>query len=175
MPHVSQRGQIGLVIGLLLIGIMARLLPHPPNATPLMAIALFGGTYLPKRWAIWVPLAIVALSDLILGWHSTVPFTWSACLLTGVIAWWVRGRLSVTRIIIGALVSSWAFFLITNFGVWVTQTLYPKTAAGLWTCYVAALPFFRNMLAGDLLSTGILFGLFVLLDAQSTRLAAGRS
>ena len=167
MQQADQRTRIGLVLGLRLIGILARLLPHPPNATPLMAIALFGGTYLPKRWAILVPWAIVAVSDLVLGWHSTVPFTWSAFLLTGMIAWWVRSRLSVSRVIAGALASSWLFFLLTNFGVWATQTLYPKSTAGLWACYVAAIPFFRNMLIGDLLSTGILFGLFGLLGHRS--------
>ena len=79
-----------IIIGLILLGIVARLAPHPPNATPLMAIALFGGTYLAKRWSILLPLIIVATSDLIIGWHDTVLFTWGAFALTGVIAWWVR-------------------------------------------------------------------------------------
>ena len=157
MEHVERGEHRWLVIGLIVLGVVARLVPHPWNATPLMAIALFGGTYLAKRWAILLPLAIVALSDVLLGWHNTVSFTWGAFTLSGMIAWWIRSRPSATRILVGALAGSGLFFLITNFGVWVMGGLYPRTTAGLWECYVAAIPFFRNSLAGDLLYTAALF------------------
>lgn len=147
-----------LVIGFILMGVVARLVPHPPNATPLMAIALFGGTYLAKRWAILLPLAIVAVSDALIGWHDTIPFTWGAFALTGMLAWWVRQRPSASRILGGALCGSLLFFVITNFGVWVAGTLYPRTADGLWQCYVAAIPFFRNTVMGNLVYTVALFG-----------------
>lgn len=158
MDHQEYRQRQVLVYGLLVLGIIARLAPHPWNATPLMAIALFGGTHLSKRWAILLPLAIVAISDWLIGWHATIPFTWGACIFTGLIAWWLRPRPSAPRILAGALAGSVTFYLITNFGVWFTQELYPRTAAGLWQCYVAAIPFFRGTLAGDLLYTTILFG-----------------
>jgi hypothetical protein len=149
-----------LVLGLILLGVLSRLVPHPWNATPLTAIALFGGTYLARRWSILLPLAIVALSDVVLGWHSTVPFTWGAFAVTGLLGRWLRVRPSATRILTGSLLGSVIFFVVTNFGVWATQTLYPKTLDGLWQCYVAGIPFFRNMLAGDLLYTAALFGMF---------------
>ena len=147
-----------LIYGLLLLGIVARLVPHPWNATPTMAIALFGGTYLPKRWALLLPLAIVAASDAVLGWHATIPFTWGAFLLTGMLAWWIRLRPTAARMLAGALAGSGLFFLLTNFGVWLIGGLYPRTIAGLWECYVAAIPFFRSNLAGDLVYTAALFG-----------------
>src|SRR3989338_2478876 len=104
-----------LVIGLVLVGLASRFLWHPWNATPLIAIALFGGTYLSKRLAILLPLGIVAVSDLFLGWHSTVPFTWGAFAATGLLAWWIRVRPSAMRIVAGAPLRSFIFFFFTNF------------------------------------------------------------
>lgn len=158
--HTSARQHMALVVGLILVGIVSRLVPHPWNATPLTAIALFGGTYLPKRWAILLPLAIVAMSDVWLGWHSTIPFTWGAFAVTGWLAWWIRVRPTAARILGGSLLGSVIFFLVTNFGVWAIQDIYPKTLSGLWECYVAGIPFFRNMLVGDLVYTAALFGMF---------------
>jgi len=158
-----------MIIGFLLLGVLARLVPHPWNATPVMAIALFGGTYLSKRWAILLPLLIIAISDLILGWHSTIAFTWGAFILTGMLAWWVRRQPSSSRILMGALAGSMLFFVITNFGVWITGELYPRTFAGLWTCYAAAIPFFRSSLLGDLVYTTVFFGSYAL--ATRPRLA----
>jgi len=166
---------MGLVYGLFFLGVVSRFVPHPWNATPLTAIALFGGTYLSKRWSVLLPLAIVALSDLALGWHSTIPFTWGAFAVTGWLAWWVRVRPSAARIVAGSLLGSVIFFLVTNFGVWAMQTLYPKTVTGLWECYVAGLPFFRNMLAGDLIYTAALFGMFAAVTATGMMPALVRS
>ena len=159
------------VYGLLLLGVLARLAPHPWNATPTMAIALFGGTYLSRRWAIVLPLGIVAISDVALGWHDTIPFTWGSFALTGMLAWWIRLRPSASRIVGGALIGSAVFFVLTNFGVWVAGDLYPRTAAGLWQCYVAAVPFFRGTLMGDLVYTACLFGGYAL--AEGLRQARG--
>ena len=168
----TRRESAWVMYGLVLVGVISRLIPHPWNATPVMAIALFAGTYLSKRWAIVVPLAIVALSDILIGWHDTIPFTWGAFVLTGMIAWRIRPRPSAARILISSLAGSMLFFVITNFGVWFTQALYPKTLEGLWQCYVAAVPFFRNTVLGDLLYVGTLFGGYAaaasLLLARST-------
>jgi len=158
LDRVSQ----GLILGLILLGVAARLAPHPWNATPLMAIALFGGTYLPKRWAVLLPLMIVAVSDWLIGWHATIPFTWGAFALTGLVGWWIRPQPSASRILAGTLTGSLFFFLFTNFGVWATQSLYPRTLAGLWQCYVAAVPFFRGTLFGDVVYVTALFGFYAL-------------
>ena len=150
------------VYGLLVLGIAARLAPHPWNATPTMAIALFAGAYLPKRWALLLPWAIVAASDVVLGWHDTMPFTWGGFLLAGLLGWWVRISPTPGRVFAAALSGSALFFLLSNFGVWLLGALYPRTAAGFWECYLAAIPFFRNALAGDLVYTAALFGGYAL-------------
>ena len=175
MHRSSDRTTPWLTGGLILLGIVSRLVPHPWNATPLTAIALFGGTYVSKRWSILLPLAIVAVSDVFLGWHSTIPFTWGAFAVTGWLAWWIRVRPSAARILASSLLGSMIFFLVTNFGVWAMQTLYPKTAAGLWECYVAGIPFFRNALVGDLLYTAVLFGMYATIAALGVVPAGARS
>ena len=160
--RAAQR-QPWIVFSLILLGVVARLVPHPWNATPIMAIALFGGTYLSKRWAILLPLATVILSDAIIGWHTTMPFTWTAFALTGGLAWWVRSRPGAARIATAALAGSLLFFLITNFGVWIVGGLYPPTAQGLRDCFVAAIPFYRNTLIGDLVYTGAFFSAYAVI------------
>jgi len=155
------------IAGFIVVGVLSRLIPHPWNATPLMAIALFGGTYLSKRWAVALPLIIVVFTDLFLGFHSTIPFTWSAFALSGLLGrQWLREHTTPPRILTAAIGGSIMFFFVSNFGVWATQILYPKTMAGLWQCYTAALPFFRTMLLGDIVYTGVIFGLFAFLTTQ---------
>ncbi len=163
MSERSNRSGRGVAAGLIVFGIAARIVPHPWNATPVTAIALFGGTSLPRRWAVAVPLVIVALSDFVIGWHATIPFTWGAFALTALLGLWLRRNPSPSRILGATLLGSSLFFIISNFGVWVTSSLYPKTAPGLWQCYVAGLPFFRTMLLGDLLYTTLFFGAYALL------------
>ena len=160
--HNHQAHQ-GLAIGLILVGVVARLVPHAPNVTPLTAMALFGATYLSRRWGILLPLATVILSDLILGLHETILFTWGGFALTGLVGWWLRRQPSAGRIVASAVAGSFIFFLVSNFGVWLLGdggTMYPKTAEGLWSCFVAALPFYRNTLVGDLVYTAGFFGLY---------------
>lgn len=163
MNEHSASRQTGIIYGLIVLGVVSRLVPHPWNATPIMAIALFGGTYLSRRWAILLPLATIILSDAIIGWHATMLFTWGAFALTGGLAWWVRMRPSASRIAAAGVAGSLLFFLITNFGVWVAGGLYPSTALGLRDCFVAAIPFYRNTLIGDLVYTGAFFGVYALI------------
>ena len=146
----------------ILLAAASRLLPHPPNFTPIGAIALFGGAHLRERWlAFIVPLAAMALSDLVIGWHRLVPLVYGSFALTVVIGMWLRDRKSVWPITAAAaLASSVLFFVLTNFGVWAFGAMYPKTLPGLVATYVAAIPFFRNTVAGDLFYTAVLFGGF---------------
>ena len=136
-----------------------RLLPHIPNATPLAAMALLGGAYLGKPYALWVPLAAMALSDTLIGWHSTWPFVYIAFLITGAIGLKLRENVRPGSVLLASLTSSVLFFIITNLGVWMVTPLYPPTPSGLALCYTAALPFFRNTLLGDIFFCAVLFGL----------------
>jgi len=151
------------LIALGLIGALAitRFLPHPPNFTPVLSVAIFGAAVFSQRFVgILAALAAMALSDIAFGWHSTLPYVYGAMALGGVIAFTLRNNRSVARIIIVTLSSSVLFFIVTNFGVFVSQDLYPHTLAGLVTCYTMALPFFKNSLAGDMVFTLSLFALY---------------
>lgn len=154
-----------------LLGVFFRLAPHLPNATPVAAIALFGGTYLDRRTALVVPLLIMVISDMIIGFHSLILFTWGAFLLTGLIGLWLKGHKTFINIAVSAASSSLLFFLITNFGVWaVPGSWYPHTAQGLINCYLMGLPFFRYTVLGDLAYVGALFGLY-----EAVQMAAQRA
>ena len=83
-------------------------------------------------------------------------------MLIGITGMMLKNRKSLAMIFAGTLSSSVLFFVITNFGVWFSGTMYTKTFEGLATCYVAAIPFFRNTLAGDVFYVAVLFGVYEL-------------
>lgn len=147
----------------LLFAIAIRFLPHPWQFTPVAAALLFFGARGSRR-QIWVPLVLMAISDLLLnrfvyaypfGWDQLPIWAWYAAILwlgTGL------GKTSKPLPIIGAaLGSSISFFLISNFMVWAAGTMYPRNWAGLMTCFDAAVPFFRHTIEGDLLFTSAMF------------------
>lgn len=151
-----------LVIAYLLIalGLTARLLPHPANFAPVGAIALFAGMYLPKRYALALPLLALFISDLFIGMYSfpMMAAVYGSFALMGVIGMIVRKKKTFTTVVAGTLLGSIAFFLITNAAVWLFGTMYPLTIAGLGQSYTMAIPFFRNSLLGDFFYVGILVG-----------------
>jgi Family of unknown function (DUF6580) len=154
-----------VLVCMILAAAASRLVPHPPNMASITAVALFGGAYLANKWlAILVPLAALFLSDLVLGLYGHMEVVYGSFALVVCIGLLLRKRRTPLRIAGAALVSSTLFFVITNFGVWAFGSLYPKTAAGLVTCYLAAIPFFQNTLAGDALYTTVLFGGFALAE-----------
>ena len=98
------------------------------------------------------------MSDVILGWHVTVPFVYGSFALTVLIGRKMRNRVDAVSVLGGALTGSILFFILTNFGYWLFQSTFPKTLAGLSACYIAAIPFFQNTLIGDVFFTAALFG-----------------
>ena len=153
----------------LLIAIFAaaamRLVPHPPNFSPIAAMALFSGAYLPKRALAFVaPFAALLLSDAVLGFYAGMNFVYFSFALTVLIGWIIASRKSALSIGAAAIASSVLFFVVTNFGMWLFSGFYPLTSAGLVACYVAAIPFFQNTLVGDLFFTALLFGGFTLVE-----------
>ena len=152
-----------IAVVLILAAAFSRLIPHPPNFTPLAAMALAGGVYLDRRFALLVPVLALFLTDAILGFHNLMVFVYGSFLAIGFLGLWLASHKKPMIVFGSALASSVLFFIVTNFGVWAMDgTLYAKTLAGLIECYTLAIPFFRNTLLGDVLYTGILFGLFEL-------------
>lgn len=153
---------------LTLITVLSRLLPHPPNFTALNGGALFAGGKLERPWNYIAPLLALALTDLIIGLHGTMLYVY----LSVILVIWLGERLlrrnpSISRLATIGLVSSTLFFLITNFGVWAEGVLYPKTAAGLLQSYLMGLPFWRNMVAADLLFTVGFYTLYAYAQKRS--------
>jgi hypothetical protein len=160
-----------VLIAMVLAAALSRIIPHPPNLASISAIALFGGAYFSdKRLAFLVPLAALFLSDLILGLYSHMEVVYLSFALIVCIGLWLQKRRSAIHIAGAALASSVLFFLLTNFGVWAFESLYPKTIEGLIACYVAAIPFFQNTIEGDLFFTAVLFGGFALLERSFPKL-----
>ena len=142
-----------------------RLVPHPPNFTPIGAMAMVGGASLGRRWlAFAAPLAALFLSDLALGFYSGMWVQYIAVALVVLLAWTALKRITPVRVGSAALASSILFFVVTNFGTWALSGMYPHDLDGLAACYVAAIPFFQNTLAGDLFYSAALFGGFALLE-----------
>lgn len=164
-----------LAIALIVIGAVSRVVLHIPNFTPVIALALFGGAVLSRRSAVLLPVGVLAATDVILGLHATMPFTWSSMVLTALIGVWLRERKTYLNIVLSATASAVLFFVITNFGSWVVMPgMYSRSWAGLIECFVAALPFFRNMLLSTLLFSFVLFAGYELAAAgvRKTRWAA---
>ncbi|MGQ9651804.1 MAG: DUF6580 family putative transport protein [Phycisphaerae bacterium] len=131
-----------------------RLVPHPPNLTPIAAIALFGGVFFPTwRSAFALPLAAMLLSDLVLaltiyGWHGgwIMPFVYGSFALTVCLGRCLRRRPQLLFVAGASLGSAVLFYLVTNLGVWLCSQMYPATWQGLLACYAAAIPFLGNSL-----------------------------
>lgn len=150
-----------LPAGLILATAATRFLPHPDNFSPVMSVALFGSAVFVNRFAgIALAMAAMAVSDYFLGLHSTLPFVYGAMALAGFLGFLLRENRGALRVLGTAFAGSVVFFLVTNLGVFLMQDLYPHSVAGLVQCYVMALPFFQNSLAGDLLFTAVLFTIF---------------
>ena len=163
--RTSEKPRFWLMAGLVLGAAALRLLPHPPNFTPIAAIALFGGAHFErKRWAFAVPLAAMALSDAVLrvvfGWGFD-PVVYATFAVIVCLGFLLRNRKTAPLPVAGAsLAAAMIFYLTTNFAVWAASGMYAKTLAGLITCYVAAIPFFGPTVAGDLFYSAVLFGGF---------------
>lgn len=161
--------RLKFVLALIGLAALSRLLPHPFNFTPIGAMALFAGTYISnKKHAFLLPVLTLLASDILLqlvngsGFYRDMIFVYgSFALITG-IGFLLRGREQRQTIMVASLVSSIAFFLITNFGTWLMWDIYPKTGAGLISCYIAGIPFFKGTIMGDLFYNLALFGSFAL-------------
>lgn len=184
MKTTNEKIHLTVLAGIIVLAAISRLIPHPPNFTPIAAMALFGGAYFSKRsYAFIVPLIAMLISDMLImrfvyAHISTIPeyfissatisvyFSFALIVLIGMM---LRNNVRPLPIIGAALSSSVLFFLITNFAVWSGSTYYPQNLPGLIACYGAAIPFYRgeifgsfflNTVMGDLFFAGILFGSF---------------
>lgn len=136
-----------------------RLLPTPPNFSPIAALALFAGFSFRDRLSAFVfPLLALFISDMILGFHDLMWATYLGFALIAGLGQLLRGTSGASFKALGAVSGTLIFFVLTNFAVWAQGMMYEKSMTGLVACYVAALPFLGNAFAGDLIFTAVLFG-----------------
>src|SRR3982751_1640594 len=136
-PHYSvampsNHGRLTVLLSAIAAAAALRLVPHPPNFTPIGAMALFSGAYLGRRaFAFVAPFAAMLLSDAIIGFHSGMPFVYASVGLIVVLGWLTLSRVTVLRLGGAALASSVLFFAVTNFGTWVVSGMYLHSWSGL--------------------------------------------
>jgi hypothetical protein len=175
----------GWVIGLTIFSALYRVFPYYFldaqsrqfwNLAPIGALGLFAGTRLRSRVSLVVPVVAMFLSDLLLikpladmnmsAFGPTRPLIYACFVLYAVIGQLLpRGERSLLVLGGAGLLGGAIFFLVSNFLVWPGSKLYPQTLAGLGQCYLAGVPFYRNTVAGDLLFTGLFFGLYAAAEA----------
>lgn len=149
-----------IVLTLIVMAVTLRILPHPANFAPVAAIAIFGGAVLPRKLAIWVPLAAMVISDAIIGFYPMMPVTWACYALIALASSYFFRRPTVMKGAVLTLAASLFFFIVTNFAVWIVSGMYAHTWSGLMLCYEMALPFFRNTFLSDALYTTALFATY---------------
>ncbi len=151
-----------LLIGFVLI---ARIVPHPANFSPLTALLIFIPVFFPKhRLLVLAPFVGMTISDMLLGGHSTWAYVYGSF---GAILF--LGRLytryiGIQSVVVFPFFSSILFFLVTNFGVWQTTTMYTKDLNGLMQAYAMGIPFWKTTLAGDLFYVMVFSSMYALLS-----------
>lgn len=165
----KQNGSLVLSAALLIVfAAFTRLFPHPHNFTAMGAMAVFGGSVLKdKKIAFLLPLAALLLSDVCLqlftstkGFYGTTQFfVYGAFILTTFLATFIC-KTSVANIAFAAVWSALIFFVVSNFGVWVSSTTYAKNISGLLACYAFAIPFYKNEFFGNFVLNSIMGNLF---------------
>jgi hypothetical protein len=153
------------ISAIIVIAALTRLLPHPPNVSPITALALFSGAFISDiRFRFAIPIAAMLLSDLILGVHAYMPavyLSFAAIVFLGIK---LKDNNNSFLLLGSSLLGSIIFFIVTNFYVWFADSIYDKSLAGLMDCYVMAIPFFRNAIFGDIVYSFVIFGAYKLVE-----------
>lgn len=149
---------------LIAVGVLGRLLPHAPNATPITALALVGSMYFGRKGAMILPLGILFLTDLIIGFYSLgiMLSVYGSFFLIALASKWLQTHRSVFAVFYTIIGASLTFFLVTNTAVWWFSPWYEKSLSGLLYSYELGLPFLRNMFIGDMVYTYTLLGALAL-------------
>jgi hypothetical protein len=144
MKRSQNKQNIVFAASLIFIAAISRFMPHPPNFTPIMAMSIFGGAlFSDKRLAFLIPLSTMFLTDALIGFHSTMIFVYLGFAIGVILGFSLKNKLKPVRLAVTSFAGSSVFFILTNFGSWLTSGIYPKTVDGLMQAYFFGLPFFR--------------------------------
>ena len=168
----------GIFIGVIVVlAALSRVIPHPWNFTPVIAILIFSAaTFKNSYFKFAIPFLVIVLSDVLLhikdgsGFHSGTPLVYGSYVAISLFSFALLKKINVGKVLLTSVLSSVIFFLITNFALFYPASptvnlalgAYPHTLEGVIASYTSAIPFFRNALTGDLIFTGILFGAYTL-------------
>ena len=154
--------EFSVALVLILVGVSLRLLSHPPNFAPIAAIALFGGVYFRKKIALALPMTVMIVSDIFIGHYEVglMIFVYGSFLVCVILGFWLKKHKKWYTVLGSSVVAAVAFFLLTNFAVWLFAPCYTKNIFGILQCYLMALPFFRNTLLGNLFYVSAFFGAY---------------
>ena len=154
---------------LILILALARLIPHPPNFTPIIAVAIMSPLFFRNIYLSFAVIVIsMLLSDVFIGFHKNMFFVYFSFLLIAFIFFQIRTKIRLQNLFIYGFLGSAIFFLISNFGVWILSDMYEKNFNGLVYCYFLALPFFVNTVISTIIFTYCAFTAFLLNKSRST-------
>ena len=132
-------------ISIVLILALSRVLPHPPNFTPILGMAFFAGAVFDKKvLAYCIPILAMLVSDLYLGFHAGMPIIYFAICVCILIGTFFHSKLNLTTSFLGISSGVISFYLISNFAVWYGSGMYASDLNGLITCFIKALPFLQN-------------------------------
>lgn len=163
---MNKNNEFKFAVAIILLAVMTRFIPHLPNFVPITAIALFSGCYFSRFWRYLIPLSAMLLSDIFLGFSDVTLYVYLAMVLAVIFGQLLQNKTDFKNVFLFTLASSFSFFLITNFGVWMAGW-YGYGLTGLLKCFVLAIPFFRYSLAGDLFYVLVTFGAYKLITNNS--------
>lgn len=160
------------LISLIFIAIATRIIPHAPNFTAVGAVALFGGAMFKNNWkALVIPVLALFLSDLIINnvlyasfYHSFIlltpgfAFIYGGFLISVLIGRYMINGFKIANMAAAGVISTIAFYLVTNFGAWLANPIYTKDITGLMASYAAGIPFLGSQLAATFIYGAVLFG-----------------
>lgn len=174
---MKNKQHIILALLLVIAAALSRLADHPMNFTPITGIALFSAFVFEGKWKLIVPFAAILLSDIALelsqgiGFHNGTALVYSGFALMIGLGYLIIKNINLLNIVLATVAASTLFFLLTNFALFYPEATtanglmgYPHTMTGVVASYTAGLPFFKNMLMGDLIFTGVIFSVYSLAD-----------
>ena len=164
-----------IILLIIIFASATRLIPHPPNFTPIIAMGLLGGAYIKNRLLIIIiPIGSMFISDIFLGFHGVIYWVYGSLILVAFLGKILITNVNIKNCSLGVLIGSFTFFIITNFGVWLTSGYYPISVNGIIVCYTMALPFFINTLASSVFYSIVMFGGYELIIRNIIQLAPSR-
>ncbi|MEY5131633.1 MAG: hypothetical protein RL734_1700 [Bacteroidota bacterium] len=173
---LQMHSKLILLSALILIAAFGRIIPHPYNMSPIAAMGLLGSAYFSRKWmAVLIPFLATWFSDLFINnviyaelfngftwFYEGSAWVYGSYALIIMMGYILLNTVSIARIASSSILATSIFFLITNFGAWIGNPMYPQSFEGLMMSYAAGLPFLQGSFVGDLMYSGILFGGFAL-------------